>query len=204
MAKLKVIRCVIVFIFLFFLKIFLSNIGPLDVKIDPRIALPESLRFIPPVVLSILILLSIVDWIKYQRQNHTIAKFLTVEFLVVLFSSVLLPAPLDLCRVQNPLTDWPNCVTVNLAAQLILFASIITQMSHSRYLKAFSYLILFVAIIVLLLYEKTTSVILSSVFVILLTSNRFVTKISNFFIQESPYFERIHDISVSKHVISSI
>jgi hypothetical protein len=36
-------------------------------------------------------------------------------------------------------------------------------------------------------------------------SNPFVIKISKLiFITESPYFERIHDVTISKHVISSI
>ena len=203
MAKLQVIRCVTVFIFLLYLKVILSNVGPLDMEIGKFVEIPQVFRFVPPVILSFIILVTGCYWVKYRRQAERISKFLTVEFLVVIFSSVLLPND-TFCRAKNPFIDWPNCLTVNLSAQLMVFASIILQMSHSRYLKAFICLILFIAIICLFLYQRTSDVIISSVFVMLVSTNPFVTKISKFLIQESPYFERIHDVTISKHVISSI
>lgn len=201
MAELKNRRCVLGFVFIMYSKVVLSNIGTVDVEIDTGITLPNFLRFIPPVILSVLILLTMYYWIRWRQSRSTIAKFLTVEFFVVLFSFVLLPID-DACEMT--ITDWPNCITVNLSAQLVVFASIISQISHSRFVKGCSYLLLFVAIIVLLLYEKTADVILSVVFVLLIFTNPFIIKISKFFILESPYFERIREVSISKHVISSI
>lgn len=202
MAKLKVIRCVTVFMFIMYSKVVLSNIGPLDMGIDTGITIPAYLWFVPPIVLSFLILLTMYYWIRWRQARSTIAIFLTTEFLVVLFSYALLPTD-DACEMT--ITDWPNCITVNLSAQLVVFASIISQISHSRYVKGCSYLLLFVAIIVLLLYEKTADVILSVVFVLLIFTNPFIIKRSKLiFITESPYFERLHDVTISKHVISSI
>lgn len=203
MAKLQVIRCVTVLIFLLYLKVILSNVGPLDVEIGKFVEIPQVFRFVPPVVLSFLIFVTIFYWVKYRQRRSTISKFLTVEFLVVIFSSVLLPTS-GHCEPLNKFTDLTSCVNVNLSAQLVVFASIILQMSHSRYLKAFTYLIWFIAIICLFLYQKTSDVLISSVFVMLVFTNPFVTKISKFLIQESPYFERIHDVTISKHVITSI
>ena len=203
MVKLKVIRCVVGLIFLLYLKVLLSNIGTLDVEIVSRFALPVYLRFVPPFTLSVLILLTTYYWIRWRPTRSTIAMFLTVEFMVVMFSYALLPTD-DACGS----TDWQdsfNCITVNLSAQLIVFASIISRISHSKPVKGCTFLLLFVAIIFLLLYEKTTDVILSVVFTVLTFSNPFVIKISKLiFITESPYFERIYDVSISKHVISSI
>ena len=205
MVKLKVIRCVVGFIFLLYLKVLLSNIGTLDVEIVSRFALPAYLRFVPPVTLSVLILLTTYYWIRRRPTRSTIAMFLTVEFMVVIFSYTLLPTD-DACG--STITDWhdfSNCITVNLSAQLIVFSSIISRISHSRFVKGCSYFILLVAIIVLLLYERTADIVLSVSFVLLTFSNPFVIKISKLiFITESPYFERIHDVTISKHVISSI
>ena len=202
MVKLKVIRCVVGLIFLLYLKVLLSNIGTLDVEIVSRFALPAYLRFVPPFTLSVLILLTTYYWI-WSKTRSTIAMFLTVEFMVVMFSYALLPTD-DACGS----TDWQdcfNCITPNLSAQLIVFSSIISRISHSKPVKGCTFLLLFVAIIFLLLYEKTTDVILSVVFTVLTFSNPFVIKISKLiFITESPYFERIYDVSISKHVISSI
>jgi len=205
MVKLKVIRCVVGLIFLLYLKVLLSNIGTLDVEIVSRFALPAYLRFVPPVTLSVLILLTTYYWIRRRPTRSTIAMFLTVEFMVVIFSYTLLPTD-DACG--STITDWhdfSNCITVNLSAQLIVFSSIISRISHSRFVKGCSYFILLVAIIVLLLYERTADIVLSVSFVLLTFSNPFVIKISKLiFITESPYFERIHDVTISKHVISSI
>ena len=203
MVKLKVIRCVVGLFFLLYLKLLLSNIGTFNVEIVSRFALPAYLRFVPTVTLSVLILLTTYYWIKWSQTRRTIAMFLTVEFMVVMFSYALLPTD-DACGS----TDWQdcfNCITPNLSAQLIVFSSIISRISHSKTVKGCTFLLLFVAIIVLLLYEKTTDVILSVSFVLLTFSNPFVNKITKLiFITESPYFERIHDVSISKHVISSI
>ena len=203
MVKLKVIRCVVGFIFLLYLKVLLSNIGTLDVEIVSRFALPAYLRVVPPFTLSVLILLTTYYWIRKSKTRSTIAMFLTVEFMVVMFSYALLPTD-DACGS----TDWQdcfNCITPNLSAQLIVFSSIISQISHSRTVKGCTYFLLFVAIIVLILFEKTTDVVISVVFTVLTFSNPFVNKITKLiFVTESPYFERIHDVTISKHVISSI
>ena len=203
MVKLKVIRCVVGLIFLLYLKVLLSNIGTLDVEIVSRFALPAYLRFVPPVTLSVLILLTTYYWIRRRPTRSTIAMFLTVEFMVVIFSYTLLPTD-DACG--STITDWhdfSNCITVNLSAQLIVFSSIISRISHSRFVKGCSYFILLVAIIVLLLYERTADIVLSVSFVLLTFSNPFVIKISKLiFITESPYFERLNDVTISKHMVS--
>ena len=200
MVKLKVIRCVVGFFFLLYLKVLLSNFGTLDVEIVSRFALPAYLRFVPPVILSVLILLTTYYWIWSQTRS-TIAMFLTVEFMVVLFSYALLPTD-DACGS----TDWQdsfNCITVNLSAQLIVFSSIISRISHSRLVKGCTYFLLLVAIIVLLLYERTADIIISVFFTVLTFSNPFVIKISKLiFITESPYFERLNDVTISKHMVS--
>jgi hypothetical protein len=201
MAKLKVLRCVVGLLFILYLKVLLSNVGTINIGIVSSFALPDYLRFVSPVILSILILLTMFYWSRY-RHRSTIAMFLTVEFFVVLFSYALLPTD-NFCEMT--ITDWPNCIFArNFAAQLVVFASIISQISHSRVVKACTSLLLFVAIIVLLIYEKTTDIILSVLFTVLIFTNPFIIKISKFFILESPYFERIHDVSISKHVITSI
>ena len=202
MVKLKVIRCVVGFIFLLYLKVLLSNISTIDVEIVSRFALPAYLRFVPPFTLSVLILLTTYYWIWSQTRS-TIAMFLTVEFMVVLFSYALLPTD-DACgSTIMDLKDCFNCITFNLSAQLIVFSSIISQISHSRTVKGCTYFLLFVAIIVLILFEKTTDVVISVVFTVLTFSNPFVNKITKLiFITESPYFERIHDVSISKHMVS--
>ena len=203
MVKLKVIRCVVGFIFLLYLKVLLSNISTIDVEIVSRFALPPYLRFVPPVALSVLILLTTYYWIRWRPTRSTIAMFLTVEIVVLLFSYALLPTD-DACG--STIMDWQdsfNCITPNLSAQLIVFSSIISRISHSKTVKGCTFLLLFVAIIFLLLYEKTTDVILSVVFTLLTFSNPFVNKITKLiFITESPYFERIHDVSISKHMVS--
>jgi hypothetical protein len=205
MVKLKVIRCVVGFIFLLYLKVLLSNISTIDVEIVSRFALPAYLRFVPPVALSVLILLTTYYWIRWRPTRSTIAMFLTVEIVVLLFSYALLPTD-DACgSTIMDLKDSFNCITPNLSAQLIVFSSIISRISHSKPVKGCTYFLLFIAIIFLLLYEKSTDVILSVVFTVLTFSNPFVIKISKLiFITESPYFERIHDVTISKHVISSI
>ena len=201
MAKLKVLRCVVGLLFILYLKVLLSNVGTINIGIVSSFALPDYLRFVSPVILSILILLTMFYWSRY-RHRSTIAMFLTVEFFVVLFSYALLPTD-NFCEMT--ITDWPNCIFArNFAAQLVVFASIISQISHSRVVKVCTSLLLFVAIIVLLIYEKTTDIILSVLFTVLIFTNPFIIKISKFFILESPYFERIHDVSISKHVITSI
>lgn len=203
MAKLKIIRCVLGLLFLLYFKLLLSNFGTVDVEIVSRFALPVYLRFVPPVILSVLILLTTYYWIRWSQTRSTIAMFLTVEFMVVMFSYALLPTD-DACGS----TDWQdsfNCITPNLSAQLIVFASIISRISHSKPVKGCTYFLLFIAIIFLLLYEKSTDIILSVSFTVLTFSNPFVIKISKLiFITESPYFERLNDVTISKHVISSI
>jgi len=205
MAKLKIIRCVLGLLFLLYFKLLLSNFGTVDVEIVSRFALPVHLRFVPPVILSVLILLTTYYWIRWSQTRSTIAMFLTVEFMVVLFSYALLPTD-DVCG--STIMDWQdsfNCITPNLSAQLIVFSSIISRISHSKPVKGCTYFLLFIAIIFLLLYEKSTDIILSVSFTVLTFSNPFVIKISKLiFITESPYFERIHDVTISKHVISSI
>jgi hypothetical protein len=202
MAKLKIIRCVLGLLFLLYLKLLLSNISTVDVEIVSRFALPAYLRFVPPVILSVLILLTMYYWIRKPTRS-TIAMFLTVEFMVILFSYALLPTD-DACG--STIMDWQdsfNCITVNLSAQLIVFSSIISRISHSRLVKGCTYFLLLVAIIVLLLYERTADIIISVVFTVLTFSNPFVIKISKLiFITESPYFERIHDVTISKHMVS--
>ena len=204
MAKLKIIRCVLGLLFLLYFKLLLSNFGTVDVEIVSRFALPVYLRFVPPVILSVLILLTTYYWIWSQTRS-TIAMFLTVEFMVVLFSYALLPTD-DACG--STIMDWQdsfNCITPNLSAQLIVFSSIISRISHSKPVKGCTYFLLFIAIIFLLLYEKSTDIILSVSFTVLTFSNPFVIKISKLiFITESPYFERLNDVTISKHVISSI
>jgi len=205
MAKLKIIRCVLGLLFLLYFKLLLSNFGTLDVEIVSRFALPAYLRFVPPVILSVLILLTTYYWIRWSQTRSTIAMFLTVEFMVVLFSYALLPTD-DACG--STIMDWQdsfNCITPNLSAQLIVFSSIISRISHSKPVKGCTYFLLFIAIIFLLLYEKSTDIILSVSFTVLTFSNPFVIKISKLiFITESPYFERLNDVTISKHVISSI
>ena len=205
MAKLKIIRCVLGLLFLLYFKLLLSNFGTLDVEIVSRFALPVYLRFVPPVTLSVLILLTTYYWIRWSQTRSTIAMFLTVEFMVVLFSYALLPTD-DVCG--STIMDWQdsfNCITPNLSAQLIVFSSIISRISHSKPVKGCTYFLLFIAIIFLLLYEKSTDIILSVSFTVLTFSNPFVIKISKLiFITESPYFERLNDVTISKHVISSI
>jgi len=205
MAKLKIIRCVLGLLFLLYFKLLLSNFGTVDVEIVSRFALPVYLRFVPPVILSVLILLTTYYWIRWSQTRSTIAMFLTVEFMVVLFSYALLPTD-DACG--STIMDWQdsfNCITPNLSAQLIVFSSIISRISHSKPVKGCTYFLLFIAIIFLLLYEKSTDIILSVSFTVLTFSNPFVIKISKLiFITESPYFERLNDVTISKHVISSI
>jgi len=196
---LKIGRCVFGFIFLLCLMFFVSNIGTFDVKMNPP-PLPAFLLFIPPVILSLLLLQLFVHWIRYR--NHTIAKFLTIEFLVVIFSYLLLPTQIP------SVYFFPTCV--NLSAQLVLVLLILFEISHSRITKSFICFLCFIAILILMFGSQRRNIVISGIFVLLVGHNPFVIKISKlFFVYESPYYENVSDRGnskphVSSHVISSI
>ena len=215
MATLKTVRCIILFIFVLYLKMIIANIReyqqslvrlPHNTTIDVIGTMDPGLDWIIPTTICSSILFTVLYWVANSRDPHHIATVLTVELCLVLFGAIQLldisPQPCKGIPNDSLLFGWPECgFNINLPAQLVLFIAILVKMVQSFVMKGLIYFFLFVVFIGLVLFQNTVDVISTMLIVQLLVSHPFLTHFSKrFFITESPYFERIRN----KHVVSSI